>query len=122
MVERVLELIEFNNAGSGGNEGRTNIIHNKNLAEWVFNRAHEVRFNGGGLSRVLTTGPNSAPARPKAAPPSRHNNRHSCARTQNTATCLVPNWELNGGENPGCGIYRSAGRLVDEGGAVNVAR
>jgi hypothetical protein len=26
---------------------------------------------------------------------------------------------VSGGESPGCGIYRSAGRLVDEGGAVN---
>lgn len=29
---------------------------------------------------------------------------------------------VNGGENPGCGIYRSAGRLGDEGGVVNDER
>jgi len=29
---------------------------------------------------------------------------------------------VNGGEIPGCGIYRSAGRLEDEDGAVNEAQ
>lgn len=29
LIKRVLELIEFNGAGGEGNEGRSNIIHNK---------------------------------------------------------------------------------------------
>ena len=57
------------------------------------------------------------PAYPKVAPPSRHNNRQSCTRTQG-ARRYVPIRAIRGAK-PDCGTYRSGGRLVEEGGAVN---
>jgi hypothetical protein len=51
----------------------------------------------------------TTPAHPKVAPPSRHNNRQSCTRTQRL-TSFVPVW-LIGGCNPGSGFtLREQGR------------
>ena len=58
LKKRVLELIEFDGAGRGESGGRGHIIHNKNLMLGAVTALHDVRIRGGGLNRVLTTGPN----------------------------------------------------------------
>lgn len=82
----------------------------------VTNRNHEVRNHGGGLDRVRTTGPKPTPAHPKVAPPSRHNTGKAVAGRKDK---LCAGFGLRGSTSSGHGIYRSEGRLVEEGGAVN---
>ena len=85
--------------GESGGEATLSIIKISNLD--LRYRPHEVVIRGGGLNGVTTTGSKSTPARPRAAPSSRHNNRQSCTRTRNVfKKHNVPTWRNRGGSKP----------------------